>query len=162
MGLKDYSCFYVKNLFVLWVWKSHSVYCEKFCLWSWDFVDFIVCVRMAVIILIEALWLWICVCEMFCLCLCLSFCMVLFVFVIRVHGYNPYWNFAIVRGFICDVFVVIGVIVIVILIQNIFMRVRENTPTLVRNLLVYLNLSDRHTCKNTLTFLQRTSGSPSK
>jgi hypothetical protein len=92
---------------------------------------------------------------------------VLFVFVVRVCGCNPYWGlcdceFVFVRGFVCDVFVVIGVIVIVILIQNVFMRVRENTPTLVRNLLVYLNLSDRHTYKNTSTLLQRTSGSPSK
>ena len=140
--MKDYSCFYVKNLFVLWVWKSHSVYCEKFCLWSWDFVDFIVCVRMAVIILIEALWLWICVCEMFCLCLCLSFCMVLFVFVIRVHGCNPYWGFAIVSLCLWEVLFVM-----------VFMRARENTSTLVRNLLLYLDLSDRHTYMNTSTLL---------
>ena len=88
--------------------------------------------------------------------------MVLFVFVIRVHGCNPYWNFAIVRGFICDVFVVICMILIVIIIQNVFMSARENTPTLVRNLLLYLDLSDRYTYMNTLTLLQRTSGSPSK
>jgi hypothetical protein len=35
--------------------------------------------------------------------LCLSFCVVLFVFVVRVRGCNPYWGFAIVRGFVCDV-----------------------------------------------------------
>jgi hypothetical protein len=55
----------------------------------------VVCVRMAVIILIEALWLRVCVCEMFCLDLCLSFCVVLFVFVVRIRGCNPYSGFAI-------------------------------------------------------------------
>ena len=75
---------------------------------------FVVCMRMVVIILIEALWLWVYVCKMFCLCLCLSFCVVLFVFVVRVRvrGCNPYWGlcdceFVFVRGFVCDVFVVI-------------------------------------------------------
>ena len=45
----------------------------------------------------------------------------------------------IVRGFVYDVFVVICVIMIVILIQNVFMRARENTPTLVKSLF-YLTL----------------------
>jgi hypothetical protein len=58
-----------------------------------------------------------------------------------------------VRGFVYDVFVVICVIMIVILIQNVFMRARENTPTLVRNLLLYLDLSDRHSYMNTSTIL---------
>jgi hypothetical protein len=53
--------FVLRICFFLWVWKNHSVYCEKLCLWLWDFIN--ICVRMAVIILIEALWLWVCVCE---------------------------------------------------------------------------------------------------
>ena len=118
---------------------------------------FVVCVRMAVIILIEALWLWVCVCEMFYLCLCLSlslsFCVVLFVIVVRVRDCKSYWDFVIVRGFVYDVFVIICVIMIVILIQNVFMRARENTPTLVRNLLLYLDLSDWHSYMNTSTIL---------
>jgi hypothetical protein len=48
-----------------------------------------------------------------------------------------------------------------ILIQNVFTKARENTPTLVRNLLLYLDLRDHHTYMNTCTLLQRTSGSPS-
>ena len=36
---------------------------------------FVVCERMALIILIEALWLWVCVCERFCLwCFCHYLC----------------------------------------------------------------------------------------
>ena len=103
---------------------------------------FVVCVRMDVIILIEALWLWVCVCEMFCLGLCLSFCVVLFVFVVCVRGCNPYWGFAIVSLCLWEVLFVM-----------VFMRARENTSTLVRNLLLYLDLSDRHTYMNTSTLL---------
>ena len=148
-------------MIVLWVWKVIQCIMRSFVCSCEISLVFVVCVRMALIILIKALWLWVCVCEMFCLCLCLSFCVILFVFVVRVRGCNPYWGFAIVSlclwcfcRYLCDSDCN--------LIQNVFMRARENTPTLVRNLLLYLDLSDRHTYMNISTLRQRTLGSPWK
>ena len=103
---------------------------------------FVVCVRMAVLNLIKSFVI-----------VSLNLWDVLFVFVF-VYEFL-FFVFVVVILILCDcefVFVMFCHYLCdngCILIQNVFMKAKKNTPSLVRNLLLYLDLRDYHTYMNT-------------